>query len=163
MTEPQQRSDISIRQGLVPQDVERSAEIWVSALRERDGSVDAPVMAQRVRDAFAEQGVVRFAVATAPRDGFALVETIPDEPTQAYLHYLAVDPAGTGGGVGSALLADAIQHAQAAGYASLKLEVKTTNDRAVGLYVKAGFVAAGEPTPHATAGYPMQSYLLSLA
>ncbi|MDI6023641.1 GNAT family N-acetyltransferase [Leucobacter sp. UT-8R-CII-1-4] len=149
----------SIRAGVVPADVELCANIWTSALEARDGSVDRQTMGQRVRDAF-ENEIVHFGVATSPRQGFVFVETVPAEAGTALLHYLAVDPAGSGGGVGRALLADAIRHTKQAGFTRLLLEVRDVNSRAIELYTRQGFVALGEPVPHPTAGYPMQSYVL---
>lgn len=150
-----------IRAGRVPDDVERCAGIWVRALATRDGAVDAETMAERVRVAFGNP-IVRFAVATAPRAGFALLESGRPDPAEAYLHYLAVDPDGTGRGVGGVLMADAIAHARAAGFGSLTLEVRSDNVRAIELYLRTGFVPDGEATPHPTAGYPMQPYRLAL-
>ncbi|PIO51817.1 hypothetical protein BV502_02215 [Leucobacter sp. OAMLP11] len=150
-----------IRAGRVPDDVERCAGIWVRALAARDGSVDSETMAERVRVAF-DNPIVRFAVATSPRAGFALLESGRPDPGEAYLHYLAVDPGGTGRGVGGALLADAIAHARAAGFRSVTLEVRSANTRAIELYLRDGFVPDGEATPHPTAGYPMQPYRLTL-
>lgn len=154
--------DVSIRAGAVPEDVEHCADLWVRALQARDGAVDDAVMRQRVRDAFLAP-IVRFAVATAPRAGFSLVEAIPADPAAALLHYLAVDPGGSGRGVGRALLEDAAQRTREAGFTSLILEVRTANDRAISLYTGFGFVPIGSPTPHPTAGYPMQTYALRLA
>ena len=91
----------------MPADIDLCAEIWVRALAARDGSVDGPGMTSRVQASFANP-IVRFAVATAPRLGFSLVEAVPSRPTAALLRYLAVDPDGAGRGVGSTLLDDAI-------------------------------------------------------
>ena len=90
-----------IRPGEIPADVEACAEIWVSALRARDGSVDAGPMAQRVRRSF-ELPIVRFAIADPPHRGFSLVEAGRTDPTEALLHYLAVDPATTQRGLARA-------------------------------------------------------------
>ncbi|GAA2830204.1 acetyltransferase (GNAT) family protein [Leucobacter komagatae] len=165
MTEPSIRSPAEptvIRTGVAPDDVEWCARLWADALAARDGSVDRPVMQQRVRDAFAAP-IVRFAIATSPGAGFSLLEREAGEPAKALLHYLAVDPRNAVPGVGSALLRDAIEHARAAALASVSLEVRTNNARAISLYERHGFVASGSPTPHPTAGYPMQRYVLSLA
>ncbi|WNM27619.1 GNAT family N-acetyltransferase [Demequina capsici] len=153
---------VTIRDGVVPDDVERCAEVWVAAIERRDGSVDHETMARRVRESFASP-LVRFAVATAPRFGFATVEQGTVDAAEAYLHYLAVDPRGIGSGVGCELLADAIAHATAAGFTTLALDVKEDNVRAISLYERAGFKAAGTPVRHATAAYRMQSYILRLA
>ena len=152
---------MTIRAGVVPEDANLCANIWVRALAARDGSVDEQAMAEWVRKSLAIPSV-RFSVATAPRLGFALVETVNDAPTVAYLHFVAVDPDGVGGGVGRALLADAIHHSREQGYAALELEVRDVNSRAIELYERAGFVAMGDPSPHPIAGYPMQRYGLTL-
>lgn len=118
-------------------------------------------MKSRVRASFANQ-IVRFAIATAPRPGFALVEAVPSRPAAALLRYLAVDPNGAGRGVGGALLDDAIRHTRQQGFTSLLLEVRDINVRAIELYTRVGFVPAGAAVPHPLAGYPMQGYELTL-
>ncbi|QIK62866.1 GNAT family N-acetyltransferase [Leucobacter viscericola] len=150
-----------IRTGTIPGDVEACAEIWVSALLARDGAVDADAMAERVRSSF-ELLIVRFAVVDPPHRAFALVEAGRPDPTEALLHYLAVDPATPKRGLGRALLADAIEHTRLGGFESMMLEVRTNNTRAIELYTRTGFVPFGEPTPHSLAGYPMQAYRLLL-
>lgn len=154
-------AEITIRAGVMPNDIELCANIWVRALASRDGTVDAEAMAQRVRSAF-KNPIVRFAVATSPRSGFALVESGRDEPGDAYLHYIAVDPDGVGTGVGTALLADSIAHTRLGGFTSLTLEVRATNIRAIAVYTRAGFIPFGTPVAHPLAHYPMQSYCLAL-
>lgn len=161
MDETNEAHAAELRAGGIPEDIERCADIWVRALRARDGKVDAEVMAQRVREAF-RGPIVRFAVATRPRPGFALVESLPERPGAALLHYLAVDPDRQGRGVGRALLEDAAHHAARAGFSVLVLEVRTANERAIALYERFGFVPFGAPVPHPAAGYPMQSYELRL-
>lgn len=150
-----------IREGVAPDDIELCAEIWVSALKARDGIVDADAMARRVRSSFANP-IVRFAVATSPRIGFSLVESGRPDATEALLHFLAVHPDGGGGGVGTALLEDAVTHAKRGGFETLVLEVRRNNTRAIELYSRAGFVPRGEEIPHPLGGYPMQSYRLAL-
>lgn len=152
---------IIIRTGLVPEDVDLCADVWVRSVESRDGLVDAEAMAQRVQSAFLNP-IIRFAVAVAPRDGFVLVESGRPDPTEALLRFLAVNPNGKGSGVGRALLADAIGYATLGGFRSLVLEVRTNNLRAIMLYTRAGFVPVGTKTPHPLAGYPMQTYRLAL-
>ena len=164
MTHDQTATSLSrpyIRPGNVPADIDLCAEIWVRALAARDGSVDGPGMTSRVQASFANP-IVWFAVATAPRLGFSLVEAVPSRPTAALLRYLAVDPDGAGRGVGSTLLDDAISHSRLQGFATLLLEVRDINARAIELYTRAGFVPAGAAVPHPLAGYPMQGYELAL-
>jgi ribosomal protein S18 acetylase RimI-like enzyme len=152
---------VVIRDGEVPDDIERCADIWVRAIRFRDGTVDARAMAQRVRSAF-DNPIVRFAVATSPRSGFALVESGRPNPTEALLRFLAVDPDASGIGVGTALLDDAVERARVGGCQSISLEVRTTNARAIALYTRRGFEPFGESMPHPLGGDPMQSYRLAL-
>ncbi|WP_161498742.1 GNAT family N-acetyltransferase [Microterricola pindariensis] len=151
-----------IRAGVLPDDVELCAEIWVRALEARDGTVDAEAMAERVRASF-QNPIVRFAVVDSPRNGFALVESGRADPSEALLHFLAVHPGGAGSGVGRALLADAVEHATRGAFRSLTLEVRTTNVRAIEVYTRAGFVPFGGQIPHPLGGDPMQSYRLALA
>lgn len=157
----QTQESITIRPGRVPDDVSLCADIWVRALAARDGSVDVPGMTSRVHASFANP-IVRFAIAMTPRAGFSLVEAVPSRPTAALLRYLAVDPDGAGRGVGGALLDDAIYHSRLQGFATLLLEVRDVNARAIELYTRAGFVPAGAAVPHPLAGYPMQGYELAL-
>ena len=132
-----------IRPARLPEDIETCAEIWVRALEARDGTVDESVMTARVREAF-ERPIVRCALVTAPRRGFSLVEAGRDDPSEAFLHFLAVDPGGAGGGAGRALLTDAIEHSRAEGFSSLVLEVRDINTRAIELYTRNGFVPFGD-------------------
>lgn len=162
MNEKSSPADVMIRAGAVPRDVERCAEIWVRALEARDGSVDEAMMTQRVRQAFADADIIRFAVATSPRDGFALLETAEPGTSHSLLHFLAVDPAGEGSGTGRALLRDAIAHAKAAGSQRVILDVRPSNARAISLYSDVGFLPSGAEVPHPTAFYPMQRYELDL-
>lgn len=155
-------NSISIRDGVTPDDIELCADIWVRAIEFRDGTVDAQEMAQRVRSAF-DNPIVRFAVATAPRSGFALVDAGRSDPAEALLHYLAVDPDGVGSGVGTALLDDAVEQARLRGFERVTLEVRTTNARALALYTRKGFAPFGEEIPHAVTGLPMRSYRLALS
>lgn len=153
---------IEIRNGLLPDDTETCARLWVRAIEARDGTVDAAPMARRVRSALAGP-LIRLAVATAPRVGFALTVPSGSVRDEAFLHFLAVDPGGTGGGVGTALMTDAIDHASAAGFAAMTLEVREDNTRAIALYERLGFAAYGVARPHGIGDYAMQPYRLALA
>lgn len=42
-------------------------------------------------------------------------------------------------------MADAVNHAQAAGCTRIELEVRDTNARAIALYTRVGFAASSEP------------------
>ena len=91
-----------------------------------------------------------------------MTEAVPENPSHALLHFLAVDPQYPHRGVGTRLLADAVEHSRAAGFESLVLDVRVDNVRAIGIYERAGFAPSGEPHPHPLGGSPMQPYLLRL-
>ncbi|MCG8919551.1 GNAT family N-acetyltransferase [Actinokineospora sp. PR83] len=73
--------------------------------------------------------------------GFALVA--PRARTLE-LFYLAVDPDAWGSGVGSRLLQDVEQHAREVGREVLELWVINDNERAIGVYERAGWVGTDE-------------------
>jgi ribosomal protein S18 acetylase RimI-like enzyme len=152
---------IEIRRGVVPDDIEMCAQLWVHALAHRDGVVAGEAVAGRVRTSFTSP-IVRFAIAAWPRSGFALTESGQADPADALLHFLAVDPRTPSRGVGTALLADAIEHATAGGFSSLALEVRIDNVRAIGLYERAGFIPDGDVRQHPLGGEPMQPFRLRL-
>lgn len=153
---------IAIAAGRVPGDVQRCVELWLTAVRHRDGSVDAPSVSKRIREAF-ERPIVRFALADPPLAGFALTIHRTDEPHTAVLERIAVDPAAGHRGIGRALLEDAIRAAHLGGCSALELDVRTGNHRAIRFYEAAGFVAVGAPAPHPLGGDPMLTCRLVLS
>lgn len=72
---------------------------------------------------------------TAPADG------------EAELLSMWVDPAVRGRGVGSALVAAALEHARGLGAARVALDVAAGNQPAIDLYLRAGFADVGWATP----------------
>jgi len=80
--------------------------------------------------------------------GFAIFGAEPDthSPTKGYLASLYVDPAASGRGIATALLAEALDSLTAQGRSDITLWVFTENERARNLYERAGFVATGEAT-----------------
>lgn len=78
--------------------------------------------------------------ATLGDDGFALVQIIAPD---AEILTLAVDPGAQGGGVGAAVLAEALALAAQAGAEAMFLEVAADNAPARALYARAGFVETG--------------------
>lgn len=151
---------VMIATGLIPDDIDRCIDLWVDALRHRDGFADAHALAERMRHHF-DSTVVRFALSGQPLAGFALTVARDDGSRTAVLERIAVRPQSAGLGIGRALLADAIGSAKAAGYVSLELAVRTGNT-AVHLYEKAGFLPASVPVPHELGGQPMVTYRLGL-
>lgn len=47
--------------GNVPEDIERCVDVWIAALRHRDGVVDSGPVAERMRRVF-ERPIIRFAL-----------------------------------------------------------------------------------------------------
>lgn len=66
-----------------------------------------------------------------------------DDPCDAGLYAMWVDPSFRGRGIGDALVAAVVAWARAAGHRRLRLEVADHNTSAVRLYERAGFVATG--------------------
>ncbi|MFF2833800.1 GNAT family N-acetyltransferase [Cellulosimicrobium cellulans] len=82
-----------------------------------------------------------------PVVGVAAVVPSPDDPTVAELVSVWVDPGARGTGVAAALLRSADALAVELGARTLALWVTTTNDRALRLYERAGFVRTGATKP----------------
>lgn len=156
---------VQIADGRIPSDVEPCIELWVEALRERDGRVEVEPVSARTRSVFAG-GVARFAVARGTTagstpEGFVVTVPHPKDPAVAILERIAVAPGAAGRGIGSALLADALDASRAAGFSAVELGVRVGNP-AVRLYEAAGFRAVGSPEPHPLGGAPMVRYRLDL-
>lgn len=152
---------VLIAEGQVPEDVEPCVELWVAALRDRDGKVDVEPVSARTRGVFAGP-VVRFAVARAADggsapEGFAVTVPHAEEPPVAVLERIAVAPGAGGRGIGRALLMDALDASRSAGFDAVELGVRVGNP-AVRLYEAAGFRAVGSPEPHPLGGAPMVRY-----
>jgi ribosomal protein S18 acetylase RimI-like enzyme len=131
----------SIRTGS-SEDVEACIDLWSRVIAARDGSDVLHEVTAHVRGAFA-QPIVRFATAGSPPQAFAL--TLAKENRVAHLSRICVDPSIASHGLGTALLADAVQHAGDEGFTRMSLDVRETNTRAIALYARAGFVAVSEP------------------
>lgn len=88
------------------------------------------------------------AVVDGAAAGFVRFGADPDQPDPAagYVAALYVDPRAGGRGVGSRLLAHALAELQRAGRADVRLWVFEANDRARGLYQRAGFRPDGART-----------------
>lgn len=145
--------------GRVPEDVERCVDLWISALRHRDGHVDEAPVSERTREVFGG-GLIRFAITDGPvLNGFAV--TVPRTDETAVLERIAVRPSLAGQGIGRALLLDAITSSREGGYSALELAVRRGNP-AVLLYESLDFRRASEPIAHPLGGEPMITYRLGL-
>jgi ribosomal protein S18 acetylase RimI-like enzyme len=133
-------------------------------LRHRDGEADEQAVSERARSKFT-QPIVRFAVARELNiSGFALTVVDGERPHEdaALLELLAVEPRSAGSGIGRALLEDALSASKRAGYATLRLRVRTGNRRAISLYGSAGFTSEGVLVEHPLGGEPMATYVRAL-
>lgn len=124
----------------------------------RDGTDLVNEVAERAREAFART-IVRLAIAGVGPDGFAL--TLVRRPGVALLSRICVHPLATSRGLGAALLEDAVKHSRDAGFGRVELDVRETNERAIALYARAGFVAASDPRSY-DAGDPVVTWSLNL-
>ncbi len=141
-------------------DIARCVDLWVEALRYRDGEVDAAAVAARMRKLF-DGPLLRFALAGEPLAGFALTAPKSGDETTAVLERIAVLPASSGKGMGRALLKDAIRASKDAGYSTVELAVRRGNP-AVRLYELQGFRPVSGPVPHPLGGEPMITFSVGL-
>jgi ribosomal protein S18 acetylase RimI-like enzyme len=159
-------------------DAAACVEVWLAALRERDGAEPARGTAERAAAKFAAPWVAGRGVhgPTAPGAGaagspaarllgFALV-TEPgsgyptDPPDAAYLSMLGVAPGHARRGLGGALLDAVVADARAAGHDRLALHVMPSNAPAVRLYEAHGWRPHGALHEHPLLGLPVRTYLL---
>ena len=145
-----------IAPGRVPEDIDPCVEIWIEALRARDGHVDGAAVAERTRAVF-RRPLVRFAVAEQPLIGFAVTASKDAAERTTVLERLAVRPSVAGQGIGRALLSDAVDSARAARFETMELAVRRGN-AAVRLYEAAGFRPVSAPVPHPLGGEPMITF-----
>ena len=130
-----------VRSGTAAQ-VEPCVELWTRVIAARDGADGVQMVRTRAREAFGRP-VVRFAVVGSGPEGFAL--TVVNRPGVALLSRLCVSPAATSRGLGAALVDDAAQRSRERGFDRLTLDVRETNERAIALYARSGFVAVSDP------------------
>lgn len=142
--------------GRIPEDIDRCVDLWVDALRARDGNVEAAAVAERTKEVF-RRPFIRFAVAEEPLVGFAVTAPKEADARTAVLERIAVRPDAAGRGTGRALLSDAIDASRAAGFETMELGVRRGN-AAVRLYEAAGFRPVSAPIPHPLGGEPMVTF-----
>jgi ribosomal protein S18 acetylase RimI-like enzyme len=82
--------------------------------------------------------------------------------TRAQVSFLGVRPSMWGCGVAQLLLRQMRSRLANAGYTRAELLVYVSNERAVTLYERLGWMPAGAPTPHRRTGKPEQRYELAL-
>ncbi|MFI7166789.1 GNAT family N-acetyltransferase [Rhodococcus erythropolis] len=134
-------------------------ELWLSAVQKRDGEVDENRVRDRARGKFGRP-IIRFAVLGPEPIGFAL--TVEASERVAVLELLAVSPHAVGRGWGTALLVDAVNSTQLAGYRQIELQVRAGNSRAIGLYRSIGFERTGRVHEHPLGGDAMVTFARTL-
>ena len=125
-----------------PEDARQLVELFVAVACERDGIATEPPIDTEARQrqfaAAADETIVAVS-------GGEVVGSLHVEPSRFGTAELgmAVARPWRGRGVGSALLAAAIDHGRSRGLHKLSLEVFPHNQAAIGLYRKFGFVEEG--------------------
>jgi len=130
-----------------PNDARAMALLLAAVAEERDGiATEPPVDVEAQTDRFARSvDYTRVAVVGAELIGMMQVE--PSSFGFGYL-VMAVAKPWRGRGVGSALVAAAIERAPAWGLHKLSLDVFPHNEAAIALYRKFGFVPEGRRVKH---------------
>ena len=150
---------MDIRAGVLGSDEDQCVGLWLDALVQRDGHVDALSVGARAHEKFTRQ-IVRFAVLGPGMNGFAL--TVDGGEDVARLELLALAPHKFGQGGGRALMVDALLTAAQGGYTRFELDVREGNTRAIRLYESAGLRQIGLGRDHPLGGAPMLTMACSL-
>ncbi|WP_372588523.1 GNAT family N-acetyltransferase [Rhodococcus erythropolis] len=95
---------------------------------------------------------------------WALSRSVSRSPSKrvAVLELLAVSPHAVGRGWGTALLVDAVNSTQLAGYRKIELQVRAGNSRAIDLYRSIGFERTGRVDKHPLGGDAMVTFARAL-
>ena len=152
--------------------IDGAAQIWAEATAFRDGDPDvAPLEGSRpiIAGVFGrprsvpvvalddEDQVMAFAVAAPARAG------TDDLVGAAEVEYVAVRPGRWGNGLARGVLELLCAELAADGFTRAQLLVYVSNRRAVSLYERLGWQAAGRPQPHRRTGKPEQRYQRTLS
>jgi ribosomal protein S18 acetylase RimI-like enzyme len=148
--------------------VDAVADIWARATAARDGDQEAAGLQE-------SRPVIESVLGSSPRAvlvialegekelGFAAVTPLDGEhASTAEVRYLGVEPDAWGRGVGRALMAALPGELRALGFERARLSVYTDNERAVDLYVRAGWRPDGPFSVHPRTGKTEQGYQLDL-
>jgi ribosomal protein S18 acetylase RimI-like enzyme len=134
-------AEFEIREGRV-EEARALVELFAAVAEERDGIASEPPIDLDARTAQFAASLDNTLVAVAGDEPVGLLHLEPNRHGFAELGML-VAREWRGRGVGSALLAAAIERARADGYHKLSLEVFPHNEAGVALYRKFGFVEEG--------------------
>ncbi|MCP3800560.1 GNAT family N-acetyltransferase [Allokutzneria sp. A3M-2-11 16] len=145
------------------EDVREAAAIWARATARRDEEPEPATVEQAMPGVLRRLSLDGAKLILARREnravGFALVAPRPET---LEVFYLAVDPDAWGGGVGSQLLREVDEHARAIGRDTLELWVINDNERAIGVYERAGWVATDEVSQDTPEARPHRRFLRHL-
>jgi RimJ/RimL family protein N-acetyltransferase len=146
-----------------------AARIWAEATAARDGDPDvAPLDAARPLIDSAVNGSAGALFLIALDDdgkpvGFAVGEPVgATNERRAELRYLGVGPDAWGGGVATRLLAAVREQLRARGFVEAELWVYPENERAIGVYQRAGWQPSAETRPNRRSGRLMRRSTLSI-
>jgi ribosomal protein S18 acetylase RimI-like enzyme len=139
-------TSFEVRRGR-PEDARGLAELFAAVAEERDGIATEPPVDIDARTAQFAASIDGTVVAVAAGD---IVGALHVDATRFGVGELGMEVAQPwrGRGVGSALLAAAIEKARDEGLHKLSLEVFPHNDAAIALYRKFGFVEEGRRVKH---------------
>ncbi len=132
--------ELQLAVSLEPHAVRSAALIWARATALRDGLPEPATGEEKMpgiqRRLSLEGSRLLLARQVDTYVGFTL---FAPQAENLEIFYLAVGPDSWGSGVASALLVGAEEHARSLGRAALELWVINDNDRALGVYERAGF------------------------
>ncbi len=146
--------DRSASRPFVPADLGPCVDVWLRALQARDGAAPVPGTSDRIRQRL-ERDDHRTTVVEQDGDVVGFVTLVPDGRDGVLLQHVAVAPEAGGHGLGTRLVAAALEQA---GGRRVALDVRVGNERAIAVYGRAGFVRAGGPVDHPLGGEPMVRY-----
>jgi ribosomal protein S18 acetylase RimI-like enzyme len=92
-------------------------------------------------------GFAAIAVGRTGWVGMAVGAPDREHPGESGLFAMWVDPAVRGEGIGRRLVDEVVEWARSAGFGSIRLRVTTSNNAAVRLYERCGYLDAGDRTP----------------
>lgn len=130
---------------LEPHAVREAALIWARAKDRRDQDPEPATVGDTMPGIHRRLSINGATLLLARLHGACLGFTLfaPREATLE-IFYLAVDPDSWGTGVAGSLLAGAEDHARDMGRSTLELWVISSNERAIGVYERHGFVDTGQ-------------------
>ena len=151
---------VTIASGLAAERV--AAGIWARSTALRDALPEVATAEDKlpgIQHALRGEGAtLHLASSGRHRAGFAIV--VPHGEV-AEIRYLATDPSHWGGGIATALLRSVRAHALETGRRAMELWVIADNERAIGVYERAGWTATTDVEVRNAAGRTERRYVQS--